>query len=263
MASALLKRVVIENYKIFSTKQEVCFSVDGVSSNNSKYFTLVGENGCGKSTFLALVGLASDFGGRVTTRICDSARESIVACEYEVENWHNLSYIEHDTIVSIYPALQLWFLEGILKIPKEVQQYLLEQHPELGVLNLLTLVIGFKHTPNSDGGCHGNIDKFLYIKCGEKIIVLVQPLNGSARMTVVDGLEGYDLLYWSQTWSRMVPTQCNFLRCSTDIPQPTHNYQTGSRCKHPQCAVILALRNTLLPVESRDIIWNEVRIFTF
>lgn len=256
MATAVLKRVAIDNYKIFNTKQVVDFTVDTVSPKNGEYFTLVGENGSGKSTFLALVGLASDFGGRVSKRVCDSSRESIVACEYVVENWTELSYHENNSLVNIYPALELWFLAGILKIPKELHQFFAEKHPGL-TTSPLTVVIGFKHTPSSYGQDEPIVSKFVYVKSSGQVTALVQPFNESAMVVTVNSSEAEDLIQWKPNHSSLVSTHCNFLRFSTPVFDRVDLVE-GLKPKHPQAALILALRKLHLPVQSRDTIWDDV-----
>ena len=256
MVAPILKRVLIDNYKIFNSKQEVDFSVETASTNGGKYFTLVGENGCGKSTFLALAGLASDFGGRISNRVCGSSRESIVACEYEVKNWKELDCVESKNFGTIYPAFQLWFLDGILKIPKKLHQFLADEHLHL-VTSPSTVVIGFKHTPSSDGLGEAIASKFLYVKSGGQITALIQPFNQNAQVAIVDSWVTEDLLHWSPDPSALITTQYNFVRCSTPVGD-VGNPIDGVKPKHPQTAVILALRNTQLPAQSRDTIWNEV-----
>ena len=251
MATAMLKRVVIDNYKIFHDQQGVDFTVNTATPDNSRYFLLVGENGCGKSTFLALAGLASDFGGRVSKSICDNSRESMVACEYNVTDWAELSYVENYNLSGIYPAFELWFLTGILKIPKELNEFLAEMHPGL-TTNPLTVVIGFKHKPNVDG--EAVVSKFLYVKFRGQTVAVVQPFNEDAKIAVVGSSISEDLLFWSPDPSILKRTSHNFLRCSTpDIS----NVFDSVKPKHTQTAVILGLRNTL-PVESCDAIWDEV-----
>ena len=251
MVGATLKRVVIDNYKIFSSKQVLDFQHESSLSTHSKYFTLVGENGSGKSTFLALVGLASDFGGKVTSHVCNSEKGSIVACEYEIESLSELASTQ-DSITLSYPALELWFLTGILKIPFELQQYISERY--LGRLNTkgLTIVIGFKHLPSLSGEVI--ISKFLYVQSGSSVIALVHELTDEAKIAVVDSLEIEDLLHWAPNGSILTSTGCNFL---LDLKTPTEVSRECLNPKNPQASLILALRYTL-PAESRDTIWADV-----
>ena len=159
MAGATLKRAVINNYKVLNNKQVLDFRHEPSLSTNSKYFILVGENGSGKSTFLALVGLASDFRGKITNHVCDRRKGSMVACEYEIENWSELVNMQN-TVACNYPALDLWFLTGVLKIPQELQQFIAERYLGLNTKGL-TVVIGFKHVPSSESTSEAVVSKFL------------------------------------------------------------------------------------------------------
>ena len=251
MVGATLKRVVVDNYKIFNHKQVLDFRRVPALSINSKYFTLVGENGSGKSTFLALVGLASDFGGKVTSHVCNPEHGSIVACEYEIESWSGLSSTQ-GSIKLNYPALELWFLTGILKIPFELQQYISERY--LGGLNKrdLTIVIGFKHSPSLTGEVV--VSKFLYVQSGSSVIALVHKLTDEAKVAVVDSMEIEELIDWVPSESALTSTGCNFL---LNLKTPTGISRECLNPENPQASLILALRNMLAP-ESRDTIWADV-----
>ena len=254
MAGTTLKRVVVNNYKVFNNKQMLNFQHKPSLANTGKYFTLVGENGSGKSAFLALVGLASNFSSKVTNHICDSTKSSVVACEYEVENWSKLAD-SHNNIAHIYPGLDLWFLTGVLKIPTELQRFISERY--LGVNTKdLTVVIGFMHQPESSS--EDIVSRFLYVQSGSNVIALVHQLNSEAKIAVVDSSEIEDLLQWMPPdASILISTGCNFLQDLT----PSLHKDDPLEClnpKDPQASLILALRNTQLPAESCDMIWADI-----
>jgi predicted ATPase len=255
MAGATLKRAAIDNYKIFNNKQVLDFRHGPSLSTSSKYFTLVGENGSGKSTFLALVGLASDFGGKVTNHVCDQAKGSVIACEYAIENWLELTNT-YSNVIHNYPVLELWFLTGVLKIPHVLQQYISEKYLASNTKGL-TVVIGFKHLPSSESSGEAVVSKFLYVQSGSSVIALVHERNGEAKVAVVEGLENTDLLHWMPDESILASTGCNFL---PDLKTPVSNEDNSSEClnpKNPQASLILALRNTLA-AESRDTVWADI-----
>ena len=253
MADCTLKRVVINNYKVFNNKQVLDFRHEPSLSTNSKYFTLVGENGSGKSTFLALVGLASDFGGKVTNHVCDKTKGSMVACEYEIENWSQLTST-HSNVAGNYPALDLWFLTGVLKIPHELKQFISEKYLGLHTKGL-TVVIGFKHLPSLEMGDEAVVLKFLYIQFSSMVVALVHELYGEAKIAVVQNSEIKDLLDWAPDDSLLVSIGCNFLQ---DLKSPAcHKPVEFPNPKAPQASLILALRNKLT-AESRDTIWADV-----
>jgi ABC-type Mn2+/Zn2+ transport system ATPase subunit len=253
MAGTTLKRVVIDNYKVFNNKQVLDFRHEPSLSTNSKYFTLVGENGSGKSTFLALVGLASDFGGKVTNHVCDQTKGSMVACEYEIENWSELTNT-HTNVTCNYPALDLWFLTGVLKIPEELKQFISEKYLGLNT-KALTVVIGFKHLPLLEMSDEAVVLKFLYVQSGSSIIALVHELYGEAKVAVVEGEEITDLLNWAPDDSILLSTGCNFLQ---DLKSPLCKKPLEfPNPKTPQASLILALRNTLT-AESRDTVWADI-----
>ena len=253
MTGATLKRVVIDNYKIFNNKQLLDFRHEPSLLTNSKYFTLVGENGSGKSTFLAMVGLASNFGGRITNHVCNEANESIVACEYEIENWSELANTNRNITLN-YPALDLWFFNGVLKIPGELVHFISERYLGLSTKGL-TVVIGFKRSPSSEEFSTKEVVlKFLLVQSGSTVVALMHELDNDAKVAVAESSEIEDLLHWMPVESSLVSTGCNFLE---DMKTPLDNPYECLRLKNAQGMLILALRNSL-PAESRDTIWADV-----
>lgn len=253
MAGATLKRVVINNYKVFYHEQVLDFRHEPSLSTNSKYFTLVGENGSGKSAFLALIGLASNFGGKVTNHICDKTKGSMVACEYHIADWSALPNVGANAACS-YPPLDLWFLTGVLKIPCELQQFISERYLGLSNTKGLTIVIGFKHSTVSGEAI---VSKLLYIQLGSKVIALVHKLDAEAEVAVVEDLNITNLLTWMPDDSILSATGCNFL---PNVATPVHDVSNPIgflNPKNPQASLIQALRNTLA-VEIQDTVWMDI-----
>jgi hypothetical protein len=177
----------------------------------------------------------------------------MVACEYEIENWSELVNMQN-TVACNYPALDLWFLTGVLKIPQELQQFIAERYLGLNTKGL-TVVIGFKHVPSSESTSEAVVSKFLYIQSGSSVIALVHELNDDAKIAVMEGLEDPDLLDWVPDDSILTSTGCNFLQ---DLKSPLYARPTEfPNPKNPQASLILAMRNTLA-AESCDTVWADI-----
>lgn len=249
---ATLTRVLVENYKVFCTKQEVDFRQKLASSTSNKYFTLVGENGSGKSTFLALIGLASNFGGKVTSHACDKTKASMVACEYKVENWAEIMSTSKVPGKS-YPALQLWFMGGLLKIPPDLHGFLTERYVGLNVKDVL-VVIGFRRSACSASNFEENVHRFLYIQSKNRVVALIHGLDSEAKILVNEPSDVVNLLHWCPDESKLISTGCHFL---SDLKESNNSPIEYLNVKHPQTSLILSLRNTL-PLEARSTIWADI-----
>lgn len=258
----MLQCVAIKNYKIFNNEQILDFRREKACPNfTGSLFTLVGENGCGKSTLLNLIGLASNFGceQRIQdVRVCDTSKESFVKCEYSIDNWSQLPDLSDSPLASNYPEFKLWFLDGLLKIPTELVEYLQLKLGSTASLNLI-VVIGFKRVLEANS--NETISKFLHVKCNDKIIAINQPINGTAEVGVFPCSATEDLLNWRNP-ETLQATELNFL-VNRDAD---HNSGTDTDYSHPpqvaktvnpQSTMVLDLIRTVDPIK-RGTIWNEV-----
>ena len=250
---AMLQRVAFDNYKIYNKRQTVDFRKG--TEDADQLFTLVGENGCGKSTLLKLIGYASNFGcpGPIRDlRVCDSSRESIVACEYCLENWSGLLRHDRSSFSSTHPEFKLWFVDGILKISENLQEFMRERidgGTSEATTNPLTLVTGFKHSPPSTSSDE-TISCFLFVKSGDKITALIQPFDQKARVGFAKCATSEDMLNWIPDHVKFEDTELSFIR-GDDTDSKIQKLEDS----HP--ITIMNLRNTIYPEASRDDIWKE------
>ena len=245
----MLRRLVIDNYKIFDKKQIMDFSAKHEKSENpSKLFTLVGENASGKSTVLKVVCFASNFGCRrpvENLRVCDGSRESVVACEYvlEFKSWEKLPRYHENSFARTHPEFKLWFLDGILIIPKELHKFLQDRMKITS--GTLTLVIGFKRIPGSA------ISRLLFVRFNDQIIALIQPFDAKkAKIGLFEGSLTNDLLNWFPDPSKLEETlDIDFLGDSGKdhgLGPPSKIQRTDET----QATVILNLLEAIYPPES-------------
>ena len=167
----MLRRVVVENYIIFKGRQEVNFS----SKDECSFYTLVGENSSGKSSFVALIKAASDFTSDVTDFevISDEGEHAEVVCEFEFQNGRELkqfvqgSYKSGDLpeYSSFISGLCSWFADDILRLPHNLSASVSEL---FGTVSLpIRVVSGCRQT---------SLQKlqFLYILSEDHVLVVTK-----------------------------------------------------------------------------------------
>ena len=196
----MLRRVVVENYIIFKGRQELHFC----ASDGGSFYTLVGENASGKSSFVALVKAASNLVDNDSDFevIGDGAANAKAVCEFRFKDGEELSqYFQRPPSTSWYLSLYhipwvagffSWFSEDVLKIPKELSR--LVKGTFGNVRTPISVFAGRRNFTSVRSPCPC---QFVYIVCNDVVLVVVKR-NKELATAFHDPLPaGVDVMDWS------------------------------------------------------------------
>lgn len=126
----MLRRVVVENYIFFKARQEL----DLNGAYDGCFYTLIGENASGKSSFVSLIKAASNFGDDSEEDfevIGGDLASAKVVCDFCFLNGQTLREVAPDfnSYTAQHYSLGFWFFfswfsDDILKFPLELAKLL-------------------------------------------------------------------------------------------------------------------------------------------
>ena len=209
----MLRRVVIENYIFFKGRQELNLE----SSCGNSFHILVGENGSGKSSFVALIKAASNFVSNENDfeviRNEESGAKAV--CEFHFKHGRELiEYVDRmpwnsaQTLLPTIPfisGLFSWFSDDILKFPMQIANLLRETFSSVSTL---IRVFSGRRNLNTSNPSHC---QFLYI-VSEEVVLVVTKSDGKHTASLHDPLPaGVDLIEWC-------PDHAFLRKVNLDIP---------------------------------------------
>lgn len=195
----MLRRVVVENYIFFKARQEL----DLNGAYDGCFYTLIGENASGKSSFVSLIKAASNFGDDSEEDfevIGGDLASAKVVCEFcflngqeLLQHFERLPPTSTRILLSTIPWVSgffSWFSDDILKFPLELAKLL---RGTFGSCTASLRVFAGRRSFYSSDPAHC---QFLYV-VSEDIVLVVIKNNRELSVAFHDPLPaGVDFIEW-------------------------------------------------------------------